>query len=152
MYSQCIHIYLGFCWPERDQIDNGAMVQAAYPIVTCLLMLWRLYGPGHHQALYWPPRRKYPSPAPEELNYWHWLNAKCNINLGHDSHELLIRHGLRSALNRIYKTLSGLFIWCEEKNTVVRLQTILSYIFHDTVMSPWIELLREDNRFLCLRL
>ena len=148
MYSQCINT-LGFCWPEEEQIHNGATVHVAYPKLTipCLLMLWRLYEPEHHQTLYWSWSSKFPSPAPKELNYWHWLNAKCNINLGHDSHELLTWHAMHSALSRFYKTRSGLLIWYGEKKNVVRLQTIFSYIFHYTRMLPWIELLWEDNRY-----
>ena len=117
MYSQCINTFLGFCWPEEDQIHNGATVHVAYPKLTipCLLMLWRLYEPEHHQTLYWSWSSKFPSTAPKELNYWYWLNAKYNINLGHDSHELLTWHAMHSALSRFYKRLSGLFIWYREK-------------------------------------
>ena len=71
-YSRCIHISChvsDFVQPKKTKftMDQPYML-LNYPILTipCLLMLWRLYEPGHHQAWYWPQSRNIPSPASEE--------------------------------------------------------------------------------------
>ena len=60
MYSHFVW-YLGFCSTEEDQIQNGANLHIAYPILSifCLLMPWWLKEPGCQQALYWPNKPDY---------------------------------------------------------------------------------------------
>ena len=71
MYSHFVS-YPGFCSTEWDQIQNGATLRVAYPILSipCLLMPWRLKEPGHQQAWYWPNKPEYSVTNNRKLNWW----------------------------------------------------------------------------------
>ena len=67
--------YLGFFSTKEDQIHNGVTLQAAYPIlsISCLLIPWRLKGPGHQQAWNCPNKLEYSVSGirrARELKFW----------------------------------------------------------------------------------
>ena len=78
MYSRFIS-YLGSYSTEEDQIDYGAKLYVAYPIMSIphLLMPCWLKEPGHQQAWYWPNKPEYSVSSIRRVNNCKFVCYEC---------------------------------------------------------------------------